>query len=239
MCVSSISMFFFQFSDVDCNIRNLIHNVRQMVEVNSVVVSVYATTIQLAHDVNGSSNHHHSTLSQSIASASLIGTSAISLSGKSPIFLPDYIVAVNISANFSGIRVFLNATSPSLSFIPKDKSYIDLTSKCAMGDFVDSSSYSCVKCPNGRYSNQVDSLTCRFESLLRILFHNGFCRAQFLALTCFFSQFLFSWYVPKRSSNRLQAMLGKLLQVRRQRKCLSALPAEFFQFPASRNLLYH
>ena len=199
-----------------------------MVEVNSRVVSVYATTLQLAHDVNGSSNHYHSTLLQSIASASLIGASSIALSGKSPIFLPEYIVAVNISANFSGIRVFLNATSPSLSFVPKDKSYIDLTSKCAMGEIVDSSSYTCVKCPNGTYSNQVDSLTCRFESLLRTLFHNEFRRAQFLALTCFFSQVLFSWYFLKRSSNRLQAMLGKFLQVRRQRKCLSALPTEFF-----------
>ena len=164
----------------------VILHVWQIVEVNDIVMSVFATTIQiLAQDVNGSSNHYHSTPPSSNASASLIFPSSIEISGQSPIFLPEYKVAVNISANFSRIRVFLSAaiTSPSLSFVSKNNSYIDLSPKCVMGEFVNSS-YSCDKCRAGTYSNQVDSLTCRSESPTHTLLITNFhyC-SQFFMLT--------------------------------------------------------
>jgi hypothetical protein len=100
------------------------------------------------------------------------------MSGRSPLFLPEYIVRVNISANYSRIRVTLSATSPSLSFAPHRNfsSSIDVTPKCAIGSFV-SPSYECVKCSNGTFSSHVDSQTCRFENF------KPFCQF-FLQFSC-------------------------------------------------------
>jgi hypothetical protein len=96
-------------------------------------------------------------------SASLNFTSTIIMTGSSSMFLPDYHVLINTNTNYSLVRVGLRATSSSLSFISNEKSYIDIVPKCSLGSYIETSksSYDCMKCPNGTYSNHVDSKACR------------------------------------------------------------------------------
>jgi hypothetical protein len=143
--------------------------------VKDVSLYVQATTIRsLDVDVNGSSIFSNSSLLH--ASASLIFASSIIVSGRMPVFLPDYVVSVNVSGNYSLIRVTLSASSPSLSFVQQGNSYIDLSPKCDMGKYVASSGafFECVKCPDGSYSNQVDSRTCRYEPVSAVLLSSLF-----------------------------------------------------------------
>jgi hypothetical protein len=168
--------------------------------VKDVLLSVQATTIRsLDVDVNGSSILSNNSLSN--ASASLIFASSIVISGRRPVFLPDYIVSVNMSGNYSRIRVTLRASSPSLSFVPQGNSYIDLSPKCDMGKYVASSGafFECVKCPDGSYSNQVDSRICRCEPVSAVLLSSFF--VSFAHLICL--QFLFHWQHRQRGSERL------------------------------------
>ena len=132
----------------------------------NAVLNVNVSAIQLlVNATNGSAVIANGSLPSSIAAVSLIfaGFQPISISGKLSMFLPDFIVTVNLSTNYTRVRVMLQATSPSLSYVPGDTSYVEVVPKCAIGTFVASSgaSYECVKCPIGTYSNQVDSRACR------------------------------------------------------------------------------
>ncbi len=135
-----------------------------MVAVKDVVMFVHASTIQLlTYDKSGSTNPVNSSLPFINGSASLFFTSTVIMTGSVLMFLPDYRVLMNINTNYSLVRVGLRATSPSLSYISNAKSYIDIFPKCSVGNFIESSksSYDCIKCPDGAYSNQVDSTACR------------------------------------------------------------------------------
>ncbi len=194
------------------------------------MLSVQATTIRsLDVDVNGSSILSNNSLSN--ASASLIFASSIVISGRIAVFLPDYIVSVNMSGNYSRIRVTLRASSPSLSFVQQGNSYIDLSPKCDMGKYVASSGafFECVKCPDGSYSNQVDSRICRCEPVSAVLLLSF--SVSFAHLICF--QFLSHWEHRQRGSEWLQAMFRKYLQGPEPRQRLSSLSGPFFRLSAT------
>ena len=145
----------------------------------NAVLNVNVSAIQLlVNATNGSAVIANGSLPSSIAAVSLIfaGFQPISISGKLSMFLPDFIVTVNLSTNYTRVRVILQATSPSLSFVAGEDSYIDVGPKCAMGNYVASSgaSYDCFKCPNGTFSNQVDSRACRLAHKV-LLFHICVC----------------------------------------------------------------
>ena len=100
-----------------------------MVEVKNAVLNVNVSAIQLLVNVtNGSAVIANGSLPSSIAAVSLIfaGFQPISMSGKLSMFLPDLIVAVNLSTNYTRVRVILQATSPSLSFVAPCAPFIDI-----------------------------------------------------------------------------------------------------------------
>ena len=135
-----------------------------MVDVKDVVISVHASSMHLlTHNESGFTNPVKVFLPVMNGSASLVFTSTIIMTGSSLMFLPDYYVLMNMNTNYSLVRVGLRATSPSLSYVSNENSYIDIIPKCSLGSFIEisKSSYDCMKCPNGTYSNQVDSKACR------------------------------------------------------------------------------
>jgi hypothetical protein len=135
-----------------------------VVDVKDVVMSVHASSMYLlTYNESGFTNPINPFSPVMNGSASLIFTSTISMTGSSLMFLPDYHVVINMGTNYSLVRVGLRATSPSLSYISNEKSYIDIIPKCSLGSYIETSksSYDCMKCPNGSYSNQVDSKACR------------------------------------------------------------------------------
>ncbi len=149
----------------------LCNNYFQVVEVKNVVLNVNVAAIQLVSNVtNGSTIISNASLFSSSGAASLIfaGSKPLFVSGKISMFLPEFIVLVNISTNYTRIRVILQATSPSLLFVSGDTSFVEVVPKCAIGMFVASSgaSYDCIKCSIGTYSNQMDSRACRLVQII-------------------------------------------------------------------------
>lgn len=123
-------------------------------------LSVDADTVQFFDAKgNGSAIHPKSSLYASL----IFKANPIVMSGRSPMFLPEYTVFVNTSANYSLARITLRAKSTSLSFAPQNNfiSSIDVTPKCNLGEFVSAPTFECKRCLSGTYSNHVDSLTCK------------------------------------------------------------------------------
>lgn len=140
-------------------------------EAKDVTLLVKASSILLLD--NGTDIGHNAASLLLSGSATINFASSIVISGRFSLFLPEYIVLVNISRNYTRIRVMLQATvakgTDSSAEYPKfvfgEESYIDIVPKCAMGSYIDSvgATYDCIKCPNATYSNLADSRTCRSE----------------------------------------------------------------------------
>ncbi len=153
-----------------------------MVHGKNNILNVNVSAIQVFSNIatNGSqiaSNTSVLLSSSGVASLVFSGSPVILITGEPPFYLPEVTVLVNVSFNYTRIRVIMQATSPSLAFVPGEQSYIEVMPKCSVGEYVafSATSYDCVKCPDGLFTNHVDSATCRFEycvPLFGVAFHS-------------------------------------------------------------------
>ena len=119
-----------------------------VVEARNAVLNVNVAAIQLVSNVtNGSTIISNASLFSPSGVLSLIfaGSQTVFISGETYIFLPEFIVVTNISTNYTRIRVMMQATSPSLLFVSGVSSFVEVVPKCAIGTFVSSGAYVCIK----------------------------------------------------------------------------------------------
>ena len=127
------------------------------------------------------------------------------LSGKYDVLLPAFVACVNISRNYSRVRLTFSASAASLQYLKTSNAFVDVRPRCQPGSKVTALSsdvYQCSACPTSMFSGIVDSNDCRcvYLSTVRV------CRDLFqLSLLL---QFLWAGSRCKCCCNRLRHLRG-------------------------------